>query len=90
MSYVLSCLLLATLIPFGTSIDTETDTEAPATVTTATPSNGSFVLVETPIGPIRGKTLTTLLAGKSYNAFKGIPYAEPPVGKLRFKVCDRM
>lgn len=32
-----------------------------------------------------GRTLKTD-SGFSYNAFSGIPYAQPPVGNLRFKV----
>ncbi|XP_066469166.1 acetylcholinesterase-like [Tiliqua scincoides] len=40
-------------------------------------------LVNTSSGPIRGKHLTT--ASGLVTAFLGIPYAEPPVGKLRFQ-----
>ena len=36
-------------------------------------------------GTLEGDELKTRL-GKSYIAFKGIPYAQPPVGDLRFKV----
>ncbi len=45
-------------------------------------------IVETNSGPVRGKLFETLFDRRPYYAFKGIPYAEPPVGKLRFKVCD--
>ena len=35
-------------------------------------------------GEINGKE-ETLPDGRKYNVFKGIPYAEPPLGELRFK-----
>ncbi|XP_032997805.1 acetylcholinesterase-like [Lacerta agilis] len=41
------------------------------------------VLVITSSGPIRGKRLMT--DSGAVTAFLGIPYAEPPVGKLRFQ-----
>lgn len=40
-------------------------------------------LVITPSGPVRGTT-TKSFSGKDMDAFYGIPYAEPPVGSLRF------
>ena len=48
----------------------------------------TFATDETPIvelvnGAIRGK-LESLPQGKSAHQFLGIPYAEPPVGELRF------
>lgn len=45
-------------------------------------------IVETDSGPIRGKIFKTLYDQRPFYAFKGIPYAEPPVNKLRFKVCN--
>lgn len=44
------------------------------------------LLVNTGSGPIKGVQQTTLLNKVTYAAFKGIPYAEVPTGKLRFKV----
>lgn len=41
-------------------------------------------LVVTTSGPIQGRLVNDL--GMSYYAFQGIPYAENPVGDLRFKV----
>lgn len=37
-------------------------------------------------GQIRGKVLQDS-EGKKFYGFQGIPYAKPPVGELRFKVC---
>lgn len=42
-------------------------------------------VVETRAGKVRGSTVQSIL-GKVYYAFKGIPYARPPVGELRFQV----
>ena len=36
-------------------------------------------------GPLQGVKLSTVW-GKEYLAFRGIRYAKPPVGKLRFRV----
>lgn len=35
---------------------------------------------------IRGRIMQTIYDNRTFVAFKGIPYAEPPVGHLRFKV----
>ncbi|XP_062978327.1 cholinesterase-like [Elgaria multicarinata webbii] len=45
-------------------------------------SKGDGVVI-TSSGPVRGKRLMT--ASGTVTAFLGIPYAEPPVGKLRFQ-----
>uniref|UniRef100_A0A1B0AZH6 carboxylesterase n=1 Tax=Glossina palpalis gambiensis TaxID=67801 RepID=A0A1B0AZH6_9MUSC len=45
---------------------------------------GACLTVKTPQGMIRGLKLESVY-GDSYYSFEGIPYAEPPVGKLRFK-----
>lgn len=37
------------------------------------------------LGVLQGNIMTTR-KGLEHYAFRGIPYAEPPVGKLRFKV----
>ncbi|XP_076649643.1 cholinesterase-like [Halictus rubicundus] len=42
-------------------------------------------VVETTSGPVKGIVKKTIWHGISYNAFLGIPYAEPPLGELRFK-----
>ncbi|KAK9736741.1 Carboxylesterase family [Popillia japonica] len=41
-------------------------------------------IVTTKYGRVRGTTLTTR-NGESFLAFRGIPYAKPPIGSLRFK-----
>lgn len=43
------------------------------------------VVVKTRSGPVQGSIRTTVNSVE-FGAFAGIPYAKPPVGKLRFKV----
>lgn len=47
--------------------------------------SGPTVIVETNSGPVRGNHRTSVL-GEKFVSFRGIPYAKPPVGDLRFKV----
>lgn len=44
------------------------------------------IVVNTITGQVRGLKAVTLFESKSYYSFKGIPYAKPPLGDLRFKV----
>ncbi|KAI8782044.1 cholinesterase, partial [Biomphalaria glabrata] len=49
--------------------------------TTAAPV--STTIVETPLGSVQG-LIEIAVNNQSYLSFRGIPYAKPPVGKLRF------
>lgn len=44
-------------------------------------------VVETSCGRLCG-TVQKSIEGYDYYAFKGVPYAKPPVGELRFQVSD--
>ena len=44
-----------------------------------------FIQVDTQYGPVTGLTIE-LHNGIEVNSFYGIPYAEPPLGDLRFRV----
>lgn len=48
------------------------------------PSDPCLIRLST--GYVEGFEKTTVLNDKNYVAFTGIPYAEPPIGQLRFKV----
>lgn len=43
-------------------------------------------VVYTENGGLRGRQQFTLFENRPYYAFKGIPYARPPLAELRFKV----
>ena len=43
------------------------------------------VVVKTSLGSVKGYTDQTI-HGRRLNGFKGLPYAKPPIGELRFKV----
>lgn len=45
-----------------------------------------YCTIEIEHGRIRGKLNRTLFDGKFFYSFRGIPFAKPPLGELRFKV----
>lgn len=45
-----------------------------------------YKIINTGSGAVRGNSNITLFDEKPYYAFRGIPYAEDPLEKLRFKV----
>lgn len=47
-----------------------------------------YRVVKTNSGHVQGVRKYTLLKNMEYYSFKGIPYAEPPIGSLRFKVSN--
>lgn len=49
-------------------------------------TNTDSIVVHTVTGQVRGRKALTLFENKPYYSFKGIPYARPPLGDLRFKV----
>ncbi|CAD1468375.1 unnamed protein product [Heterotrigona itama] len=48
-------------------------------------SSATTPVVRSASGPVRGLVLRTVWHSIEYSSFKGIPYAEPPLGDLRFK-----
>lgn len=42
-------------------------------------------IINTNSGPVRGKKRVSMW-GDEFHSFNGIPYAQAPIGKLRFKV----
>lgn len=49
-----------------------------------------FKVVRTSDGVVLGVKNTTKWQKIDYYAYKGIPYAEPPTGELRFKVNTKL
>lgn len=44
-------------------------------------------IVNTPSGKLQGSILQTW-TDKNFYSFRGVPFAEPPIGNLRFKVSE--
>lgn len=55
------------------------------TVSTSRFLEMSETIVKISDGRLRG-SVEKSIEGYSYKAFKGVPYAKPPIGQLRFKV----
>lgn len=70
----INSLILCLLIAFSYTIATRNVKNEP--------------IVNTRTGHIRGLVQESI-TGDKYLAFKGIPYAKPPVGQLRFEVSIR-
>lgn len=45
-----------------------------------------YAMVQISSGPIRGIKTTSSWTNQTFYAFRGVPYAAPPIGDLRFKV----
>ena len=56
----------------------------------ATSDNRSVKVIETQNGKVQGSKLLTLVEQKEYYSFKGIPFAQPPIGSFRFKVLSKI
>lgn len=54
--------------------------------TVACAGQHKYRVVETKSGQVRGIRETSFLKNVDFYSFRGIPYAEAPVGELRFKV----
>ncbi|XP_054283958.1 carboxylic ester hydrolase-like [Macrosteles quadrilineatus] len=67
---ITSTLFLILFLAHGIQADNETDENSP--------------IVETSLGPVQGFKYTSSWTKKPIYAFRGIPYAAPPVGNLRF------
>lgn len=86
-SFLLKCVIIVLLLTmlftvifsvlFGL-INAYPDAKAVAEISTSP-------MVITPLGNLQGSSMKTK-SGKLIYAFRGIPYAKPPVGELRFKV----
>lgn len=48
--------------------------------------DGQNLQVKTSNGPVKGFLATTCRSQMKFVGFRGIPYAKPPLGELRFKV----
>ena len=47
--------------------------------------NTEALKVDTALGGLQGKVEKAVPSGQNYAAFTSVPYAQPPVGNLRFK-----
>ncbi|KAJ8945662.1 hypothetical protein NQ318_012380 [Aromia moschata] len=85
--YAFLYALLIFLSLFAATIHIESNTSKNVTfivIFTVFANGQDDLVVSTKNGLVRGKKAATEDTLKIYNAFKGIPYAEPPIGNLRF------
>lgn len=69
----------------GETIGFQNGTGAALTSAIQTTANTQqSVDVITKSGPVKGEKLVTAIEGRTYYSYKGIPYAQPPIGPLRF------
>ena len=87
--FVAIAVLLVALIVTGSSSKADSNTvpiqSQSAPGETNSPAVEQEILVDLDIGQLRGKKMVSR-GGREYLAFIGVPYAQPPLGPLRFAV----
>jgi len=83
--------LLCTLSPNSPKCESGSDSEFRLTGNSVGNSsytnNTKWPIVSTKTGTVQGFPMKTFF-GRSIYAFEGIPFAEPPIGNLRFRVSS--
>lgn len=74
----------STTNPISTTEDAttlETETPIPEVVV-----ERAETIIDISTGRIEGRELVSKVLNKTYYAYQGIPYGQPPIGDLRFRV----
>ena len=77
------CVLQASLLVFCQDTDKTESVQNSESTSTEDTKSQVFGPIYTKSGPVKGKRIDK--DGSTHSEFLGIPYAEPPIGKLRFK-----
>ena len=59
-------------------------------IASAIQNSGKFQVISIESGQVRGQKLRTLIENREYYAFRGIPFAQTPIGNLRFKAPKKV
>lgn len=83
---ILVILLVASAVTLTAILLRRNATAFPATNVSDTVNNGTITrIVHTLSGPVRGFLERSHFEARDYFAYRGIPYARPPTGELRFR-----
>ena len=83
LKMLVTCLVSVLMTACGNETSTPTTDNEPAGASSDPASNLVGDVVQTQWGDVRGDTVTEV--GRTARIFRGVPYAAPPVGKLRWQ-----